>query len=398
MGVMEVTGVTKDYGLGRGVFDLSFSVDEGEVLGFLGPNGAGKTTTIRQLMGFIRPDKGSLQIRGKDCFRERDEIQRSLGYLPGEIAFINSMKGMEFIRFVARMKEMEGLGRAKELMERLELRADGKISRMSKGMKQKIGIVCAFMNDPEILILDEPTSGLDPLMQNRFTELVLEERKRGKTILMSSHMFEEVERTCKRAVIIKAGKLVAVEDVERLRDGRGKKIEVRFADEAQAESFAEKMKADKAKTSAVRVVPNGGKISVVHGVTKGEDLEKGGRPHAGQSAVGTIWRKGAVVGLQVHGSMDAFLKMVSKYHVLDLQTQSQSLEELFLHFYGEDKAGKGGGSVAAAVENGVESVAAAGKDGVESVAAAGKNGVESVARVENGGAGDAPVDGEEEAR
>ncbi len=387
MGVMEVTGVTKDYGLGRGVFDLSFSVDEGEVLGFLGPNGAGKTTTIRQLMGFIRPDKGSLQIRGKDCFRERDEIQRSLGYLPGEIAFINSMKGMEFIRFVARMKEMEGLGRAKELMERLELRADGKISRMSKGMKQKIGIVCAFMNDPEILILDEPTSGLDPLMQNRFTELVLEERKRGKTILMSSHMFEEVERTCKRAVIIKAGKLVAVEDVERLRDGRGKKIEVRFADEAQAESFAEKMKADKAKTSAVRVVPNGGKISVVHGVTKGEDLEKGGRPHAGQSAVGTIWRKGAVVGLQVHGSMDAFLKMVSKYHVLDLQTQSQSLEELFLHFYGEDKAGKGGGSVAAAVEN-----------GVESVAAAGKNGVESVAKVENGGAGDAPVDGEEEAR
>ncbi len=398
MGVMEVTGVTKDYGLGRGVFDLSFSVDEGEVLGFLGPNGAGKTTTIRQLMGFIRPDKGSLQIRGKDCFRERDEIQRSLGYLPGEIAFINSMKGMEFIRFVARMKEMEGLGPAKELMERLELRADGKISRMSKGMKQKIGIVCAFMNDPEILILDEPTSGLDPLMQNRFTELVLEERKRGKTILMSSHMFEEVERTCKRAVIIKAGKLVAVEDVERLRDGRGKKIEVRFADEAQAESFAEKMKADKAKTSAVRVVPNGGKISIVHGATKGEDLEKGGRPHAGQSAVGTIWRKGAVVGLQVHGSMDAFLKMVSKYHVLDLQTQSQSLEELFLHFYGEDKAGKGGGSVAAAVENGVESVAAAGKDGVESVAATEKNGVESVAKVENGGAGDAPVDGEEEAR
>ena len=398
MTLLKVENLSVNYGSIRAVREISFEVNQGEIVTLIGSNGAGKTTTIRQLMGFIRPDKGSLQIRGKDCFRERDEIQRSLGYLPGEIAFINSMKGMEFIRFVARMKEMEGLGRAKELMERLELRADGKISRMSKGMKQKIGIVCAFMNDPEILILDEPTSGLDPLMQNRFTELVLEERKRGKTILMSSHMFEEVERTCKRAVIIKAGKLVAVEDVERLRDGKGKKIEVRFADEAQAESFAEKMKADKAKTSAVRVVPNGGKISIVHGATKGEDLEKGGRPHAGQSAVGTIWRKGAVVGLQVHGSMDAFLKMVSKYHVLDLQTQSQSLEELFLHFYGEDKAGKGGGSVAAAVENGVESVAAAGKDGVESVAATGKNGVESVAKVENGGAGDAPVDGEEEAR
>jgi ABC-2 type transport system ATP-binding protein len=303
MSVMEVSHVTKDYGRGRGVFDLSFGVDEGEVLGFLGPNGAGKTTTIRQLMGFIRPDRGALQIRGKDCFKERDEIQRSLGYLPGEIAFINSMKGMEFIQFVARMKDMKGTGRAAGLMERFELQPDGKISRMSKGMKQKIGIVCAFMDDPQILILDEPTSGLDPLMQNRFTELILEEQKRGKTILMSSHMFEEVERTCKRAVIIKSGKLVAVEDVEKLRDGKGKKIEVRFADEARAAAFV-------------------GEYTL--------------------SGHGKAWRQGAVVCLQVQGSMDAFLKMVSKYPVLDLQTQGQSLEELFMHFYGESESGKSG--------------------------------------------------------
>lgn len=303
MGVIEVNHVTKDYGKGRGVFDLSFSVDEGEVLGFLGPNGAGKTTTIRQLMGFIRPDGGSQQIRGKDCFKERDVIQRSLGYLPGEIAFIDSMKGMEFVRFVARMKEMKDLGRADELMERFELHPDGKISRMSKGMKQKIGIVCAFMNDPSILILDEPTSGLDPLMQNRFVELILEERKRGKTILMSSHMFEEIEKTCRRAVIIKAGRLVSVEDVEKLRDSKGKKIEVRFANEGQAGAFV--------KEYAL-------------------------------SEHGKVWRQDAVVGLQIQGSMDVFLKTVSKYHVVDLQTQRQSLEELFMHFYGEAEGGKGG--------------------------------------------------------
>ena len=155
MSVIEISHITKDYGKGRGVFDVSFSVHKGEVLGFLGPNGAGKTTTIRQLMGFIRPDSGKLSILGKDCFQEADQIQKSLGYLPGEIAFIDSMNGMEFIRFVAKMKGMKGLGRSQELMERFELDAMGKLKKMSKGMKQKIGIVCAFM-DPaaEILILD----------------------------------------------------------------------------------------------------------------------------------------------------------------------------------------------------------------------------------------------------
>lgn len=178
MNVIEISHITKDYGQGRGVFDVSFAVKQGEVLGFLGPNGAGKTTTIRQLMGFIKPDSGSLSILGMDCFKETDKIQKSLGYLPGEIAFVDSMNGMEFIRFVAKMKKMKDLGRAKELMEMFDLNANGKLKKMSKGMKQKIGIVCAFMDEnASNLVLDEPTSGLDPLMQNRFVELILAEKK-----------------------------------------------------------------------------------------------------------------------------------------------------------------------------------------------------------------------------
>lgn len=154
MSVIEINHITKDYGRGRGVFDVSFCVERGEVLGFLGPNGAGKTTTIRQLMGFIKPDSGTLTIRGKDCFEKADEIERSLGYLPGEIAFMDSMNGMEFIKFIANMKKMKDLGRAPRLMELFELNPAGKLKKMSKGMKQKIGIVCAFMQDPDLLILD----------------------------------------------------------------------------------------------------------------------------------------------------------------------------------------------------------------------------------------------------
>lgn len=294
MNRIEVEHLTKDYGNHRGVFDVSFSVKEGEVFGFLGPNGAGKTTTIRQLMGFIRPDKGHLSIQGMDCFKERDKIQESLGYLPGEIAFINSMTGTEFIHFAAKMKNMKDMGRARELMEIFELNASGKLKKMSKGMKQKIGIVCAFMNPhADTLILDEPTSGLDPLMQNRFVELILAEKKRGKTILMSSHMFEEIQRTCDRAAIIRSGELVAVEEIEKLKEGRQKVMEVTFKEAAMAEAFA----AGFPKT----VYQDGGKT----------------------------------VTANVGRSLDAFIKKAGEYTVTDLEVRAQSLEEFFLHFYGE---------------------------------------------------------------
>lgn len=287
---IEIDHITKDYGQGRGVFDISFQVKKGEILGFLGPNGAGKTTTIRQLMGFIKPDSGKVSILGMDCFKQAADIEKSLGYLPGEIAFIDSMSGVEFIHFVAKMKKMRGLGRAEELMERFELNPSGKIKKMSKGMKQKIGIVCAFMQDPEILILDEATSGLDPLMQNQFVDLILQEKQRGKTILMSSHIFEEVERTCDRAAIIREGKLVAVENMERLKSGRKKTVELQFETKEMAAAF-------------------GAKIS------------------------GSVV-KDCCVSANVGRDMDDFIKKAGAYTVTDMDVRTQNLEEFFLHFYG----------------------------------------------------------------
>ena len=299
MSIIDIQHITKDYGEGRGVFDVSFQVNKGEVMGFLGPNGAGKTTTIRQLMGFLKPDSGSVRILGMDCFHDAHKIAGSLGYLPGEIAFIDSMSGNEFIRFIARMKEMKDTGRADELMKRFALDPSNKIKKMSKGTKQKIGIVCAFMQDPDILLLDEPTSGLDPLMQNAFIELILEEKKRGKTILLSSHIFEEIEKTCDRAAIIRNGRLVAVEDMEHLAKNKQKLIELRFPDDNTASDFASSFKATTASVVSVQ-------------------------------------QTGSLVTVQIKGNIDALIKAASRYPLNDLDIRTQTLEEIFMHFYGGD--------------------------------------------------------------
>lgn len=289
--MIEVQKITKDYGRGKGVFDVSFSVEEGEVMGFLGPNGAGKTTTIRQLLGFIKPDKGHVSILGMDCFRQADLVHGKLGYLPGEIAFMDNMSGNEFIRFMGKMKGMKDFSYMEELKQMFELNASGKIKKMSKGMKQKIGIVCAFMQDPQILILDEPTSGLDPLMQNRFIELIQREKEKGKTILMSSHLFEEVERTCDCTAIIRDGKLVAVEDMEKLRGGRRKIMEFTFATEGEADAFS---------------------------LTMTESI-----------------RDKKTVEVKVKGRVDECIKRAAAYTIEDINVRGQSLEELFMHYYGE---------------------------------------------------------------
>lgn len=239
MNMICVEHLTRDYGGGKGVFDLSFEVREGEVFGFLGPNGAGKTTTIRHLMGFLRARQGRCTIGGLDCLKSRAEIQKKLGYIPGEIAFFEDMTGTAFLDFCARYRGLRGEGRRQELLERFELRPDLKIRRMSKGMKQKVGIVAAFAHNPEVLILDEPTGGLDPLMQKRFIELLAEEKQKGRTILLSSHMFEEVERTCDRIAMIRAGKLAAIDSVENLRRRHVRVYRVALADEKTAEAFAQ---------------------------------------------------------------------------------------------------------------------------------------------------------------
>ena len=238
MSMIQVEKLTRDYGGGKGIFDVSFQVNRGEVFGFLGPNGAGKTTTIRHLMGFLRPQYGKCMIDGYDCWTDSDKIQSKLGYIPGEISFFDDMTGVEFLRFTAEYRKIGANSRQGELMDRFELSANSKIKKMSKGMKQKIGIVAAFMHDPDILILDEPTSGLDPLMQSRFIDLIGEEKERGKTILLSSHMFEEVERTCDRVGIIREGKLVAVDSIEALRERHVRPYTVTLENLELARAFA----------------------------------------------------------------------------------------------------------------------------------------------------------------
>lgn len=289
--IIRLEHITKDYGNQKGVFDISLTVKKGEVMGFLGPNGAGKTTTIRQLMGFIKPDSGRAEIFSMDCFYEAAKIQKRVGYLPGEIAFMEEMTGTEFISFIGSMKGMKDAGRRKELIELFELDARGKIKRMSKGMKQKIGLVCAFMDRPELLILDEPTSGLDPLMQNRFVELILEEKKRGTTILMSSHMFEEVERTCDKTAMIRNGRLAAVETLEKLKEGKKRKFELKAISEKEAERL-------------YRALPGSEK-------------------------------KGVWVHASDEGNMDRFIKKISCFSIVDMKLQTQTLEELFMNYYGE---------------------------------------------------------------
>lgn len=290
MSVIEVQHITKDYGNHKGNFDVSFTVEKGEVVGFLGPNGAGKTTTIRQLMGFIKPDTGRVMIDGLDCFKECAAIQKKLGYLPGEIAFMEDMEGTAFLHFLADMKQIKDFSVAERLIEYFELDPRGKMKKMSKGMKQKIGLVAAFMQDPDILILDEPTSGLDPLMQNKFVRLIKEAKKQGKTILMSSHMFEEIEHTCDRVVIIKDGTIMALEKIEDMQNSRRKIYEITFKDSVQATSFA--------------------------------------------SQYPDVHVEGNCVILSLHGKVQQLIQSLQCYEVEDLAIRTQSLEKLFMHYYG----------------------------------------------------------------
>jgi ABC-2 type transport system ATP-binding protein len=235
MSILKVEHLTKDYGFNKGVFDVSFEIKAGEVFGFLGPNGAGKTTTIRQILGFSKPQSGSTSVLGMDSWTMQAQIQKTLGYLPGEIAFPNDMTGTQLIRQIAAMRELKDMSKAEYLIKKFELDPSGGLKRMSKGMKQKIGIVCAFMHNPNVLVLDEPTSGLDPLMQSIFVDLIKEEKEAGKSILMSSHMFDEVKDTCDRIAIIKQGKLIVIVNPDDIyhADDKTYKIEFNTAEDYQ---------------------------------------------------------------------------------------------------------------------------------------------------------------------
>jgi len=293
--MIRINQITKRYGENKGVFDLTFSVPRGEVFGYLGPNGAGKTTTIRHLLGFLNPDSGSCSINDLDCRKQAAEIQRFTGYIPGEIAFLDNMTGIGFLKLLADMRGMKSYKKRDELIDLLELDARGKIRKMSKGMKQKLGIVTAFMHDPDVLILDEPSSGLDPLMQNRFVELIHQEKAAGKTILMSSHSFGEVERTCDRIGIIRLGRLAAVESIAALRAAQRKVYAITFADQAEARRFCE--------TDFEILSVSGSKVEVV-----------------------------------IFSNLTAFLSALPNFQVTALDTVQQSLEDVFMQYFGQEGA------------------------------------------------------------
>lgn len=235
--MIQVENLTKDYGSGRGVFDVSFEVNKGEVFGFLGPNGAGKTTTIRHIMGFSNPDSGQTRVFGKNSAKYYNKILENVGYLPGELALPDGLSGTEFLKMMQDLRHSKNDDRMNYLIEKFDLDPGGDVKRMPLGTKRKLAIVAAFMSDPDVLVLDEPTSGLDPIMQEQFIEFIKEEKKRGKTILLSSHIFHEVDLTCDRIGIIKDGKLISTFIADDLRHNENKNFKIEFTSKVSFEKF-----------------------------------------------------------------------------------------------------------------------------------------------------------------
>ena len=303
MNIIEVKNLTKDYGSGRGVFDVSFSVNTGEVFGFLGPNGAGKSTTIRHLMGFSKPDSGETFLFGKPTFEKYSEILSRVGYIPGEIALPTGLTGSEFIRM---MQDMQGIHNHERLARMLDMfKVDNimlksETKRMSLGEKRKLAVVVAFMHDPEVLILDEPTSGLDPVMQNNFIEFIREEKQCGKTILLSSHIFSEVDATCDRIAIIKDGKIVSEFVADDLKHASLKYYEIKFMSTKNVADFIKKSESI-ASLQILKNDDNALYLSI-------EDKD-----------------------------MNATISLLSEYGIEKFSNRRESLEDYFMKFYKEEK-------------------------------------------------------------
>jgi ABC-2 type transport system ATP-binding protein len=315
MATIEARGLTKDYGEVRANDDLSFSVEAGEVFGYLGPNGAGKTTTIRTLMGFQSPTAGSATVLGHDVSEEAEliEAKRSIGFLPGDPAFDETATGN---RILDLHESIKGGSRRAELVDRFEPPLDRPVREYSRGNVRKLGLVQAFMHDPDLAILDEPTSGLDPLMQRAFNEFVRAEREAGTTVFMSSHVLSEVRRVCDRVGIIRDGRLVAVERVADLLDRGGKVVRLRAAGAVDA---------DAVDLAGVR------DLEVRH-VDPGGD----GRGDAATE-----------LSFTYTGGFDDLVAFLDGLDLLELDVEEAPLEDVFRGFYtGEDEDPGGAGSTA----------------------------------------------------
>ncbi len=309
MNIIEVENLTQDYGHGRGVFDVSFSVKEGEVFGFLGPNGAGKSTTIRHIMGFSRPQKGDTKLFGQETFHNYYKILGKVGYLPGEIALPEGLSGWEFIDMMCKLRNIENKDRLNYLLDKFKLNPNAETKKMSLGDKRKLAIVTAFMHDPEVLILDEPTSGLDPVMQQNFIDFIKEEKKRGKTILLSSHMFNEVEATCDRIAIIKDGKIVSMFNANDIKHNENKNFMIYFSQLKELKEFVSSLpKTRKDVTNIKRIGVksfNEDDLSVLVAVND-KDINE-------------------------------LVEMLAKYKIKAFKQIKFTLEDYFMQFYKEDK-------------------------------------------------------------
>ena len=291
-GPINTTDLTKFYGKHRGILGVSLDINEGEVFGLLGPNGAGKTTCIRIFLDFIRPSSGSATVLGMDSRSDSVEIRRNVGYLPGDFITYEKLTAEELLQYFANLRGGH-LRKAKALAERFDLDLSRKIGELSRGNRQKVGLIQAFMSDPKLLILDEPTTGLDPLLQQEFHTLVLEEAEAGKTLFVSSHVLPEVEVICDRVGIIREGSIVAVEEVATLRKQTVTKIEIEFG---QAISKAE---------------------------------------FEGVDGVSEVTIKDHHLSCNVTGSVDSLIKLSARYTVVNIQSGHPGLEEVFLTYYSQ---------------------------------------------------------------
>ncbi len=310
MAAIDVSSLTKDYGDLRANDELSFEVDDGEVFGYLGPNGAGKTTTIRTLLGFMQPTAGTATVLGADVRNEAElvEAKRHIGYLPANPAFDEHVTGRELLDLHAAVK---GDDRLERLLDTFAPPLTRPIRELSSGNVQKLGLVQAFMHDPDLVILDEPTSGLDPLMQREFNEFVREEQGRGTTVFMSSHVLGEVRQVCDRVGILRAGQLVAIEDIEDLLRRSGKTVRLRAAEPIDP--------------AALELA--GVHDAEVHAVDH-EDDGAGEFVFAGENRIVSE------ATLTYTGDINELLDVVGRYDLVDLDVQEAPLEDVFMRFYG----------------------------------------------------------------
>jgi ABC-2 type transport system ATP-binding protein len=294
--VITTTGLSKDYGVGRGVFELDLEVERGEVFGFLGPNGAGKSTTMRLLLDLIRPTAGSARVLGRDANRDSVEIRRRVGFLPGDMALYPKLTGRAVLAYLADLRGGVDERLRNSLVERFDADIDRPIHQLSTGNRQKLGLIQAFMHAPELLILDEPIAGLDPLVQQSFHALLREVTAEGRTVFLSSHTLSEVERVTQRLAILRRGRLVVVDSLENLRKVAVQRLEIEFADTVDGNEF--------------RALP---------GVT---EVEAHGR----------------TLTIGFAGSADPVVKAAAAHDVRAIRPREEDLEEIFLRYYEDEPA------------------------------------------------------------